>query len=114
LRQLFESVDKTMALIAEPRGPRVVAKVSGLSILFCNSFARIYIGKRPQRVVPNRILEVLDENLLSVLLFAPTLLFAQARFDGTWEMKMDTLEFSGPPEDYLLNDHGGNRETRVR
>jgi hypothetical protein len=44
------------------------------------------------------------KNLLAVLLFAPTLLIAQARFDGTWEMKMDTLEFSGPPEDYLLND----------
>jgi hypothetical protein len=29
---------------------------------------------------------------------------AQSRFDGTRQMKMDTLEFSGPPEDYLLVD----------
>jgi hypothetical protein len=26
------------------------------------------------------------------------------RFDGTWKMKMDTLQFSGPPEDYLFAD----------
>lgn len=31
-------------------------------------------------------------------------MFAQSRFDGTWEMKMDTLQFSGPPEDYLFAD----------
>ena len=43
------------------------------------------------------------KNLLAVLLFAP-LLFAQTRFDGTWEMKMDTLEFSGPPEVYVLRE----------
>jgi hypothetical protein len=30
-------------------------------------------------------------------------LFAQSRFDGTWEMKMDTLQFSGPPEEYLID-----------
>jgi len=28
--------------------------------------------------------------------------WAQSRFDGTWEMKMDTLQFSGPPEEYLI------------
>jgi hypothetical protein len=27
---------------------------------------------------------------------------AQSRFDGTWEMKMDTLQFTGQPEDYLF------------
>jgi hypothetical protein len=42
-------------------------------------------------------------NLLAVLLFAPSLLFAQSRFDGTWEMKMDTLRFSGTAEKYLLD-----------
>ena len=36
------------------------------------------------------------------LLFAPPFLFAQSRFDGTWQMKMDTLRFSGTPEEYLL------------
>jgi hypothetical protein len=29
---------------------------------------------------------------------------AQSCFDGTWQMKMDTLEFSGPSEDYLFVD----------
>jgi hypothetical protein len=43
-------------------------------------------------------------NLLALLLFVPSFLFAQSRFDGTWEMKMDTLQFSGPPEDYLFAD----------
>lgn len=28
---------------------------------------------------------------------------AQSRFDGTWQMKMETLKFSGPPEDYLFD-----------
>src|ERR1700680_2205168 len=31
-------------------------------------------------------------------------MFAQSRFDGTWEMKMDTLRFTSPPEDYLIAD----------
>jgi hypothetical protein len=31
-------------------------------------------------------------------------LFAPDRFDGTWEMKMDTLRFSRAPEEYLLNE----------
>ncbi len=38
----------------------------------------------------------------ALLLLAPSLLFAQSRFDGTWEMKMDTLRFSATPEEYLL------------
>jgi hypothetical protein len=41
-------------------------------------------------------------NLFALLLFAPAFLFAQSRFDGTWEMKVDTLRFSGTPEEYLL------------
>ena len=45
------------------------------------------------------------KNLLVVLLFASSLfLRAQSLFDGTWEMKMDTLQFSGSPEDYLFAD----------
>jgi hypothetical protein len=44
------------------------------------------------------------KTLFAALLFAQTFLFAQTRFDGTWEMRMDTLEFTGPPEDYLLSD----------
>jgi hypothetical protein len=40
--------------------------------------------------------------LFALLLLAPSFLFAQSRFDGTWQMKMDTLEFSGTPEEYLL------------
>ena len=28
--------------------------------------------------------------------------FAQTRFDGTWRMRMDTLQFSGTPEEYLI------------
>jgi len=37
-------------------------------------------------------------------MFLPACMFAQSRFDGTWQMKMDTLEFSGSPEDYLFVD----------
>ena len=45
------------------------------------------------------------KNLLVLLLFASSLfLRAQSLFDGTWEMKMDTLQFSGSPEDYLFAD----------
>jgi hypothetical protein len=44
------------------------------------------------------------KNLLVLLLFASSLLLAQTRFDGTWEMKMGTLQFSGSPEDYLFAD----------
>ena len=42
---------------------------------------------------------------LALLLFLTSAVFAQSRFDGTWEMKMDTLQFSGAPEEYLI-DHG--------
>jgi hypothetical protein len=41
--------------------------------------------------------------LAVVLLVTASPLLAQTRFDGTWEMKMDTLQFSGPPEDYLFD-----------
>ena len=42
--------------------------------------------------------------LLSLLFLIQSWTFAQSRFDGTWQMKMDTLEFAGPPEDYLFVD----------
>ena len=41
--------------------------------------------------------------LAVALLMTSSALSAQSRFDGTWEMKMDTLQFSGPPEDYLFD-----------
>ena len=41
---------------------------------------------------------------LALLLLLQSWIFAQSRFDGTWQMKMDTLDFSGPPEDYLFVD----------
>jgi len=37
------------------------------------------------------------------LLVSPSL-FAQTHFDGTWRMKMSTLEFSGASEEYLIAD----------
>ena len=40
--------------------------------------------------------------LYIAFLMAPSLLFGQSRFEGAWEMKMDTIELSGPPEEYLL------------
>ena len=45
-------------------------------------------------------------NRLAVLLLFATAshLTAQTRFDGTWRMKMETLEFSGTPEEYLIAD----------
>jgi hypothetical protein len=42
--------------------------------------------------------------LLALLFFLHSWMFAQSRFDGTWEMKMDTLQFTSPPEDYLVAD----------
>jgi hypothetical protein len=42
--------------------------------------------------------------LLALLFFLQPWMFAQSRFDGTWEMKMDTLQFTSPPEEYLLAD----------
>jgi hypothetical protein len=40
---------------------------------------------------------------LAVALFLTSPLFAQNRFDGTWEMQMDTLQFSGLPEEYVFD-----------
>ena len=40
--------------------------------------------------------------LALLFLLTSSTLHPQSRFDGTWEMKMDTLQFSGPPEEYLL------------
>jgi hypothetical protein len=42
--------------------------------------------------------------LLCVLPLLCPLLSAQSRFNGTWEMKMDTIRLSGPPEEYLLQN----------
>jgi len=42
--------------------------------------------------------------LFALLFLMQSWTLAQSRFDGTWQMKMDTLEFSAPPEDYLLVD----------
>jgi hypothetical protein len=40
---------------------------------------------------------------LAVVFFLTTLpSLCQSRFEGSWQMKMDTLEFSGPPEKYLV------------
>jgi len=43
------------------------------------------------------------KSLLALFLFVPSLLFAQSRFDGTWEMKMETLVFPYSPIEYLLD-----------
>jgi hypothetical protein len=42
--------------------------------------------------------------LLTLFLLIPIISFAQNRFDGTWEMKMETLVFSYSPIEYLLDD----------
>lgn len=42
--------------------------------------------------------------LFALLFLMQSWTLAQSRFDGTWEMKMDTLQFSGSPEDYLFAD----------
>jgi hypothetical protein len=47
--------------------------------------------------------DALMKRQLALLLFVPSVLFAQSRFDGTWEMKMDTIQFSNTPEEYLLD-----------
>lgn len=41
--------------------------------------------------------------LLALFLLMPSISFAQSRFDGTWEMKMETLMFSYNPLEYLLD-----------
>lgn len=40
---------------------------------------------------------------LAPLLFLSSTVLAQGTFDGTWQMQMDTLQFSGPPEDYRFD-----------
>jgi hypothetical protein len=40
---------------------------------------------------------------LALLLFLTSAVLAQSRFDGTWEMKTDTLHFSGAPEEYVID-----------
>jgi hypothetical protein len=40
---------------------------------------------------------------LPLVLFLTSFVSAQSRFDGTWEMKTDTLRFSGAPEEYVLD-----------
>lgn len=44
----------------------------------------------------------MSSRLAFLLFFATSSLAAQSHFDGTWEMKMNTLHFSGPPEEYLI------------
>lgn len=51
--------------------------------------------------------------LAVAFLLTSSALSAQSRFDGTWEMKMDTLQFSGPPEVYLLDKGRYHCETCV-
>ena len=46
----------------------------------------------------------MQNRLLLVLLVASSTSVGQSRFNGTWQMQMDTLQFSGPPEDYLFAD----------
>jgi hypothetical protein len=41
--------------------------------------------------------------LLALFLLIPSVSFAQSRFDGTWEMKMETLMFSYNPVEYVLD-----------
>ena len=43
-------------------------------------------------------------NRLAFFLLVTVSSFGQTPFDGTWQMQMDTLQFSGPPEDYLFSD----------
>jgi hypothetical protein len=42
--------------------------------------------------------------LLALGLLGPSFLLAQSRFDGTWRMNMETIQLSGPAEEYLLKD----------
>jgi len=43
------------------------------------------------------------KKLLLLLLLAPTMLFAQSPFDGTWMTKLDTAKLPTKPDHYLLN-----------
>lgn len=42
--------------------------------------------------------------MCSLMVLASLSLIAESRFDGTWEMKMDSLQFSVPPEEYALTN----------
>ena len=44
------------------------------------------------------------KRLAVFLLLIPFSMVAQSRFDGTWRMKTDTLQFSSTPEEYLIAD----------
>jgi hypothetical protein len=46
----------------------------------------------------------MPKRLAVVVLLSALPLSAQSRFDGTWRMQMDTLQFSGTPEEYLIVD----------
>ncbi len=46
----------------------------------------------------------MSNRLALILLLATSPLFAQTRFNGTWEMKMDTLQFFNGAEKYLLQN----------
>lgn len=46
----------------------------------------------------------MQNRLALLLILASSTSLGQSRFDGTWQMQMDTLRFSGPPEDYLFAD----------
>jgi hypothetical protein len=41
--------------------------------------------------------------LLTFMLMAPAVLFAQSPFDGTWLVKLDTAQLPKKPDTYLLN-----------
>ena len=43
------------------------------------------------------------ETGITIFLFLASTLLTQSRFEGTWEMKMDTARFSGGAEAYLLD-----------
>lgn len=44
------------------------------------------------------------KTVLAAALLTPSFLFGQSRFDGTWRMNTETIQLSGPPEEYLLKD----------
>jgi hypothetical protein len=43
------------------------------------------------------------KELLSLLLFAPSMLIAQSPFDGTWMTRLDTAQFPKKPDKYLVD-----------
>lgn len=44
------------------------------------------------------------KSLLAATLLVPSFLLGQSRFDGTWKMNMETIQLSGPAEEYLVKD----------